>query len=189
MLVGTNVLDVLYEIHTAFEGGLLFCSYVMTAPATSSFKYPILVKNESACVLRVPTSHIIAHLCLPLSVSPLPSTGGQNSSKGKAPQTATTTAFCNNISIPKPASTLKFDFTDSPLCEEWRKRVTERLNSMSDVATHYLDYGHTSAVKHHIRLSDPTPFKQRPRPVHPSDYEAVRLHLKERDANIMHPPL
>ncbi len=58
---------------------------------------------------------------------------------------------------------------------------------MSDVfTTHDLDYGHTTVVKHRIRLSDPIPFKQRPRPVHPSDYEAVRLHLKELcDANII----
>lgn len=58
---------------------------------------------------------------------------------------------------------------------------------MSDVfATHNLNYGHTTAGKHRMRLSDPTPFKQRPRPVHPSDYEAVSLHLKELcDANVI----
>lgn len=58
---------------------------------------------------------------------------------------------------------------------------------MSDVfALSDLDYGHTTAVKHRIRLSDPTPFKQRLRPIHPSDYEAVRLHLKElQDANVI----
>ena len=164
----------------ALPGGLMFCSYVMTAPVRSSFKVPILVKNESAHVIRVPASQNIADLCLPLSVSPLPPAAGQDKCKGKAPQPTTTTAMCNKISTPEPASTLKFDFTDSPLCEEWKRRVTERLSSMSDVfATYDLDYGHTTAVKHRIRLSDPTPFKQRPRPVHPSDYEAVRLHLKE----------
>lgn len=65
--------------------------------------------------------------------------------------------------------------------------MTERLNSKSEVfAIHDLDYGHKSAVKHHILFSDPTPFKQRPRPIHLSDYEAVRLHLKEMcDANII----
>lgn len=51
---------------------------------------------------------------------------------------------------------------------------------MSDVfALDDLDYGHPTEVKHRIRLSDPTPFKQRPLPIHPPDYEAVRLHLKE----------
>lgn len=41
----------------------------------------------------MPASQTIADLCLPLSVSPLPSAAGQDSSKGKAPQNATTTAW------------------------------------------------------------------------------------------------
>ncbi|KAL7872249.1 hypothetical protein SRHO_G00072320 [Serrasalmus rhombeus] len=83
--------------------------------------------------------------------------------------------------------TISFNFGDSPLSEEWKQRVAEKLNSIPDVfALGDLDYGHTTAVKHRIRLSDPTPFKQRVRPIHPSDYEAVRLHLQElRDANII----
>lgn len=82
---------------------------------------------------------------------------------------------------------LTFDFVDSPLPEEWKERITKKLNSVSEVfALCDLDYGHTTEVKHRIRLSDPSPFKQRPRPIHPSDYEAVRLHLKElQDANII----
>lgn len=169
-------------------GGLMFCSYVMIAPAKTSFKVPILVKNESAHVIKLPASQIMADLSIPLSVSPLSSAVGQDSDGGKAPQPSATTAMCNSISSSESASTLQFDFTDSPLCEEWRKRVTERLNSMSDVfATHDLDYGHSTAVKHHIRLSDPTPFKQRPRPIHPSDFEAVRQHVKELcEANMIH---
>lgn len=82
---------------------------------------------------------------------------------------------------------LTFDFADSPLPEEWKERITKKLNSVSEVfALSDLDHGHTTQVKHRIRLSDPSPFKQRPRPIHPSDYEAVRLHLKElQDANII----
>ncbi|KAL7844774.1 hypothetical protein SRHO_G00233130 [Serrasalmus rhombeus] len=83
--------------------------------------------------------------------------------------------------------TISVNFGDSPLSEEWKQRVAEKLNSIPDVfALGDLDYGHTTAVKHRIHLSDPTPFKQRVRPIHPSDYEAVRLHLQElRDANII----
>ena len=44
----------------------------------------------------------------------------------------------------------------------------------------------TTTVKHHIRLHDETPFKERPRPIHPSDREAVKQHLKELlDAEII----
>lgn len=80
-----------------------------------------------------------------------------------------------------------FDFADSPLSEEWKERITKTLNSIPEVfVTGDLDHGHTTAVKHKISLSDPTPFKQRARPIHPSDYEVVRLHLKELlDAGII----
>ncbi len=42
-----------------------------------------------------------------------------------------------------------------------------------------MDFGHTDKVKHRIKLSDETPFKHRPRPIHPQDVSAVRKHLQE----------
>ena len=51
---------------------------------------------------------------------------------------------------------------------------------MPDVfAQHDLDFGHTDKIKHHIKLSDETPFKHKARPIHPQDTEAVRKHLQE----------
>jgi len=53
-----------------------------------------------------------------------------------------------------------------------------KLNKMSSVfSRHDLDFGCASHVKHH--LHDNTPFKRRPRPIHPHDIEAVRNHLRE----------
>lgn len=46
-------------------------------------------------------------------------------------------------------------------------------------AHHDLDFGHTTQVKHHIKLQDQSPFKQRARPIHPQDVDAVRKHLRE----------
>ncbi|KAJ8401390.1 hypothetical protein AAFF_G00386210 [Aldrovandia affinis] len=46
-------------------------------------------------------------------------------------------------------------------------------------ASHDLNFGHTDNVKHRIKLSDETPFKQRARPIHPHDVDAVRKHLQE----------
>lgn len=34
-------------------------------------------------------------------------------------------------------------------------------------------------MRHHIKLSDETPFKLRARPIHPQDIEAVRRHIQE----------
>lgn len=46
-------------------------------------------------------------------------------------------------------------------------------------AQHDLHFGQTDKVAHRIKLSDETPFKQRPRPIHPADIEAVRKHIQE----------
>ena len=42
-----------------------------------------------------------------------------------------------------------------------------------------LDMGHTSMVKHKIRLTNYTPFKERYRRIPPSLFDEVRNHLKE----------
>ena len=75
---------------------------------------------------------------------------------------------------------MEFDFGDSPVSPEWKDKVTSLLNSMPEVfAQNDLDFGYTDKVKHHIKLSDETPFKHRARPIHPQDVDAVRKHLRE----------
>ena len=46
-------------------------------------------------------------------------------------------------------------------------------------AHHDIDFGHTEKIKHHIKLNDETSYKQRARPIHPKDIEAVRNNLRE----------
>lgn len=56
----------------------------------------------------------------------------------------------------------------------------QQLNGMpEDFAQHDLDFGWTDKVAHRIKLSDETPFKQRPWPIHPADIEAVHKHIQE----------
>ena len=75
--------------------------------------------------------------------------------------------------------TPSFDFGSSPLSEEWKQRITQKLNSFSDVFSHHdLDFGHATKIQHHIKLKDETPYKQRSRPIHPRDFEAVKKHLQ-----------
>lgn len=77
-------------------------------------------------------------------------------------------------------SEMAFDFGNSPLSPEWRDKISKTLNDMSDVfAQHDLDFGRTSKVKHRIKLSDKTVFKQRERPIHLNDLAAVQRHLQE----------
>ena len=60
--------------------------------------------------------------------------------------------------------------------EEVRELFKEygRLFALDD-----LDLGHTSVVKHKIKLNDYTPFKERYRRIPPHQYDEVRRHLKE----------
>ncbi|KAL0150798.1 hypothetical protein M9458_053880, partial [Cirrhinus mrigala] len=163
--------------HSNLPSGLLFCNYVLTCPARTSFKVPILVQNCTDHDITVPSKKTIAELSVPLSLSSL-TQSMPNDHSIEVPYEG----VCTNTK-----GSISFDFGDSPLQEEWKVRITQKLNSIPEVfALSDLDYGHTTEVKHRIRLSDPAPFKQRVRPIHPSDLEAVRLHLKElRDANII----
>ncbi|KAG1933963.1 interleukin-1 receptor accessory protein-like 1-A [Pimephales promelas] len=185
-LSGTSLL-VDFPSHSCLPNGLTFCSYVMSSPNRTSFKVPVLLKNETPHSVTVPAHCTLAELTVPLSVSPLTSLTGKDVTKSKQSSSASTTTRCYTLHSVAPENLITFDFGDSPLSEEWKERITKRLNSISEVfASGDLDYGHTTAVKHKIRLSDPTPFKQRVRPIHPSDYEAVRLHLEELyDAGII----
>lgn len=183
--VATNAPLIVEPPQSNLPAGLLFCSYVMTSPPSPSFKMPVLVKNETAHDIKISAGHSIAELSFPKSVSSLP---GHDDRVTLSEPSHLTPFFttCNSMHVSNSGE-LTFDFADSPLSEEWKERITRKLNSMSDVfALNDLDFGHTTEIKHRIRLSDPSPFKQRPRPIHPSDYEAVRRHLRElQDANII----
>lgn len=87
-----------------------------------------------------------------------------------------------SVATDSQVSTERFAFNldDSPVPEDWKQRISDKLNSLPEVfAVDELSLGHTTAVKHHIRLQDQTPFKERTRPIHPSDREAVKQHLRE----------
>lgn len=171
---------------SSLPGGLILCSYIMASPRQTSFKVPILLKNESAHDITVSAHRILAELSVPQSISPLASLHGI---EGEMQDLNGTNTAAQDLTAGQvnPENLIQFDFAESPLSEEWKNRITTKLNSIPEVfARGDLDYGHTTAVKHKIRLSDPTPFKQRARPIHPSDYEAVRLHLEELyEANII----
>lgn len=51
-------------------GGLVCCSYIMASPRQTSFKVPLLLKNESAHDIVVPAHRTLAELSMPLSISP-----------------------------------------------------------------------------------------------------------------------
>ena len=42
-----------------------------------------------------------------------------------------------------------------------------------------MDMGRTNLVKHHIKLTDPVPFKEAYRRIPPQMYDEVKTHLQE----------
>lgn len=74
---------------------------------------------------------------------------------------------------------LHLDFQDRMSSEESEKIVNTLLSWKKVFAVHEFDLGHTNIEKHRIRLTDETPFKDRPRRIPPSMYDEIRKHLRE----------
>ena len=75
------------------------------------------------------------------------------------------------------------------LTSEQVNLIEKLLRKWKDVfSLHDLDLGKTSLTKHHINLSDPTPFKERHRRIPPAMVQSVREHLKEMlDLGVIRP--
>lgn len=142
---------------------------IVEQPESSALPGGVFVE----CCLTLPSNCVIAELHTPNEIYDHSLDLNKN----------TDTVKCCSATpqpINEPAmSHLKFDFGNSPLPNEWKDRITQSLNEYGDVFAQIdLDFGHATRVKHHINLKDETPFKQRSRPIHPNDYEAVRKHLQ-----------
>ncbi|XP_055017481.1 LOW QUALITY PROTEIN: uncharacterized protein LOC129411251 [Boleophthalmus pectinirostris] len=148
-------------------GDLFVQSALININTRASNKIPVVLSNTTDHNVTLPLKCVIGEVSVVQRIMPLASTteGSSQSSNGNH----------------------SFNLDDSPMPEEWKERIRERLNSIPEVfALDELSFGHTATVKHHIRLQDDTPFKERSRPIHPSDREAVRQHLRELlDADII----
>lgn len=150
-------------ITSSLPGGLLFPSSVVQVPSLSHPKWTVQLQNESNRDVVLQPNIVVAEVHAIENILP------QECEKSSVPSSRS-----------RPKSVMTFDFRDSPLSPEWRDRISAKLNDLSDVfAQHDLDFGRTSKVKHRIKLSDETSFKQRARPIHPNDLSAVRRHLQE----------
>ena len=154
---------------STLPGGILVESCLVTLPKHCPYKLPVWVRNETEHDITLPSTCVIAELHTPDEIHDnLP-----------ASTKMTDPVQCRPVTAQSAKTNLTFDFSDSLLPKEWQDRVTKSLNAYADVfAQHDLEFGHASKVKHHINLKDETPFKQRSRPIHPNDYEAVRKHLQ-----------
>lgn len=146
----------------SLPGGILVTDSLVSLPPRLPRCIPVVLKNESHHDITLPPKAVIAEIHAVKSVQSV-----------KTPDSDPPTK-------PDHKPNLDFDFTGSPVPNEWKERITEKLSAMPEVfALHELDFGRTDKIKHHITLSDETSFKHRPRPIHPQDIEAVRNHLQQ----------
>ncbi|CAI5671318.1 unnamed protein product [Oreochromis niloticus] len=139
-------------------GDVLLQPMVVPANAVQVNSFRILVQNQSARETVIPVGTVMGHLYRTKSVISMPS---------KKPET---TAFDSS----------QIDFGDSPVPEEWKDRLRQRLAERSHVfSVHESDVGLAKEVEHTIRLADTRPFRQRARRLAPADIEDVRKHLQE----------
>lgn len=154
---------------STLPGGVFVECCLISLSEHSSNKAPVILKNETEHDIILPTNCVIAELSVADSIIENPPSvieGKQN------------VVDCSSHQAEEKCPGPHFDF-GTTLPEEWQKRVTQKLCTFSDVfAQHDLDFGHATKIKHHIKLKDETTFKQRTRPIHPHDYEAVKKHLQ-----------
>lgn len=152
---------------SSLPSGLLVSASLVNLPRKQPCMLPVALKNETEHDISIPSTTVLADIHAVVQVI-------HKEQTVKEPNPP-----CMERESPK-LTKLSFDFGDSPLPSEWKERVTTMLHSMSDVFSHHdLDFGRTDKVKHRIKLSDESPFKYRPRPIHPHDVDAVRKHLQE----------
>lgn len=125
-------------------------------PSKLPYRLPVILKNESDHDITMSPKSVIAEVSAIQSIQSI--TSGNSDTPTKPDQ-----------------KSKNFDCGNSPVPNEWKERKTEKLNSMPDVfVQHERDFGRTDKIKHHIKLSDETPFKHKARPIHPQYIEAVR---------------
>uniref|UniRef100_A0A8C6PS61 ribonuclease H n=1 Tax=Nothobranchius furzeri TaxID=105023 RepID=A0A8C6PS61_NOTFU len=149
---------------TSLPGGILVKTCLVDLPQLRPCSLPVVVSNESDHDIHIPARAIITEI----------STFQEVISKEKHIE------YSDQSTESLPPSQPQYNFGDSPLPPDWKERIVQKVNSIPEVFAKYdLDFGRTDKVKHQIKLSDPTPFKQRPQPIHPQDLDAVRKHLQE----------
>ncbi|KAL1258944.1 hypothetical protein QQF64_009521 [Cirrhinus molitorella] len=154
--VDREILVVDSSIESPLPGGVFLQPMVMPGQVVDCDSFRVLIKNESTTQASIRTGTVVGHVYLADSVCTV-------SPSDKA-------AFDPNL----------IHFGDSPVPEGWKVRLRKKLADRAHVfSMHEWDVGLAKGVEHHIRLSDPRPFRERSRRLALADIEDVRKHLQE----------
>ena len=145
--------------------GVPIATYGELHPGSS--RVPICLHNMSARAMEIPAKTVVGQVIptnqVPLVVHP------------------TRTTAETNAKVPKG---WVLEALDLQGLREWpeseQKQARELLLKWEHLfAQNDLDLGKTALIKHKIRLTDQTPFKERYRHIPPHMYDDVRAHIQE----------
>lgn len=161
-LVRTDLLGKDIYLVEAPEGnvlpeGVLVPPVVVPFSAIEANHFRVLIRNDTLKEKSIPTGTVLARVY--------------------ATDTVRETRSVPNV---HPVIDPKlFDFGDSPVPQEWKDRLSQKLSQRVNVfSLSDWDVGLATGVEHHIRLRDEKPFRERSRRLAPADIEDVRRHLK-----------
>jgi transposase InsO family protein len=156
---------------SALPGGLLVAPCYSRVSGTSS-RVAVQIQNLCNKSVTIPANTPICELHRVSTVESSPLLEGEGDNHDTAEQLSPDKARA-------VVERFKLD-AETHLEEEQVAQIDRLLLKYSHVfSQHDLDLGRTDMVKHHIKVTDDNPFKERHRRVPPSMYEEVRNHIKE----------
>lgn len=156
--VGDSILITERASSPALPPSVLVQPTVLFSKMLDKNKFLVLLRNESLKQTAIPMGTVIAHLHVADMMINVPS-----------PKVDTAPTMDPSL----------FDFSDSPISQEWKQRLSQKLSQHSNVfSTDGWDVGLAKGVEHHIRQSDNTPFRERSRRIAPADLDDLRRHLQ-----------
>lgn len=142
--------------------GLLVQPGVLPDSDIDCNNFTVLIQNESKKTTSIPVGTVIAEMRAVDTVIPI------------QPHDLSSEVLDPGL----------FNFGDSPIPEEWKDRLRQKLAKRRNVfSLHEWDVGLAKGVEHHIRLHDTRPFRERSRRIAPADIDDVRRHIQQLLAN------
>ncbi|KAJ8044512.1 hypothetical protein HOLleu_07281 [Holothuria leucospilota] len=159
---------ILVESGPSQLGYLTVQPFLTSLPTSGPAQIEVQVGNNSNRTVGLSKGKVVAHAFLPGSIQHL----GHEPEQAAHSQTVTAGA--------RTTHSLPFNLSDSPAPEEWRNRIYQVLQKHSDAfSKDDLDIGCTSEVRHEIKLTNDTPFRQKSRRIPPADFNDAREHIQE----------
>ena len=168
----------------------LECQYSYSEIQASSSKIAVSIRNHSQKVLKIPKGVKIGQIFTANKVpkilnNAIKVTKLEKDIENSATQPSTTNPMKEKVdSSPSQTGDWLLEKLDLFGMIKWPPDLQAKANALllsySDIfSKDEMDLGKTDLVKHHIALTNYTPFKDKYRRIPPRLYEEVRSHLKE----------